>query len=79
MAKVLRLIFAYPAPVVSNGVALFTVQMSPILLKRNREYFSEPSVWQPLNSRTPTGCGDVMPKCAFGIHLSASDGLKRFP
>ena len=41
MAKSLRLIFAYPALVVSNGVALITVQMSLILLKRNREYFSE--------------------------------------
>jgi hypothetical protein len=41
MAKCLRLIFAYPAPVVSNDVALFTVQMSAILLKRNIEFFSE--------------------------------------
>ena len=41
MAKCIRLIFAYPALVVSNGAALFKVQMSPILLKRNREYFPE--------------------------------------
>ena len=41
MAKSLRLIFAYPALVMSNGAALSTVQKSPILLKRNLEFFSE--------------------------------------
>jgi hypothetical protein len=41
MAKYIRLIFAYLTLVVSNGAALFTVQMPPILLKGNREYFSD--------------------------------------
>ena len=40
MAKRLRLIFAYLAPVMSNGVAPFTVQMLAILLKLNIEFFS---------------------------------------
>ena len=41
MAKYLRLIFAYLALVMSNGGALFTVQMLAILLKQNLEFFSE--------------------------------------
>lgn len=41
MAKYLRLIFAYPALVVSNSGALFTVQMLAILLKLKLKFFSE--------------------------------------
>ena len=41
MAKCIRLIFAYPALVVSNAGALFTVQMLAILLKLNLKFFSE--------------------------------------
>jgi hypothetical protein len=39
MAKYLRLIFAYPALVVSNSGALFTVQMLAILLKLKVKFF----------------------------------------
>jgi hypothetical protein len=39
--KRLRFIFAYPALVVSNGGALFTVQTLAILLKQKLEFFSE--------------------------------------
>ena len=41
MAKYLRLIFAYPTPVLSNGVALFKVQLWPILLESKANYFLE--------------------------------------
>lgn len=43
MAKYLRLIFAYPALVVSNSGALFTVQMLAILLKLQPKFFTEAS------------------------------------
>jgi DNA ligase D-like protein (predicted ligase) len=52
MAKSIRLIFAYPALVVSNDVALFTVQMVAILLKRKTKFFSEVFQIQPLKSMT---------------------------
>jgi hypothetical protein len=79
MAKRLRLIFAYPATVMSNGVALFKVQTKSISLKSKKNYFLEASIISAAKRSSQAGSRDVMPNLPFGVRSSASDGLKRFP
>jgi hypothetical protein len=78
MAKYIRLIFAYRAPVVSNGVAPFIVQARPMSLKVKRKLLSHSfhtqaakvrdSLWHPRQSSEISSCRS----------FEASDGLKRF-
>ena len=75
----LRLIFAYPALVVSNAGALFTVQMLAILLKLNLKFFSEAFRMPAVNSMTEVSSGDVMPRCAIYHPSECIRRLKRFP